>query len=361
MTTIIKDLAKRFGTTEALNNINVTIQDGEFIAILGPSGCGKTTLLRLLAGFDSPSEGSIMIGEEKVGNKHITLPPEKRNIGMVFQSFALWPHLNVKEHIKFPLLHHQFVPESVKRNVSERLNEILQIIDMTALADRMPSELSGGQKQRVALGRAIAPKPDVLLMDEPLSNLDAELRMEMRKEIQELHRLTKATIIYVTHDQSEALAMADRIVVMNKGRIEQIGTPQEIYSLPTTEFVASFVGKSNLVKGEWHDNYFIPVLAPNELWLDLGVSKSLKDKGIYPLRPEQVYISTAQSKGIQGIITSVQYQGKEIHYTVQSHEQTWTVHTDIMQTFQLGEHITLQIITNSSMDSKAKVNYQHSI
>ncbi|QDP39407.1 ABC transporter ATP-binding protein [Radiobacillus deserti] len=340
MTTVIKDLVRRFGTFEALKGINLDIQKGEFIAILGPSGCGKTTFLRLLAGFDSPTDGSIQMNGIEVGSRKATLPPEKRNIGMVFQSFALWPHLNVKEHMRFPLVHHRFVPKNM--NLEKRIQEVLDITELQDFANRMPNELSGGQKQRVALGRAIAPKPDILLMDEPLSNLDAELRMEMRREIQEIHRLTKATIVYVTHDQGEALAMADRIVVMNEGRIEQVGTPRDIYSFPSTEFVASFVGKANLIKGGWHGNHFVPELAPSLKWTDLGVSEELKKRNIYPLRPEQVELSYEED-GIPGVITSVQYQGKEIHYTVQTQDQSWVVHMDILHAFPLGESVFVRM------------------
>ncbi|MFD2630067.1 ABC transporter ATP-binding protein [Oceanobacillus kapialis] len=343
MTTTIEGLVKRFGQTTALKKIDIEIQDGEFIAILGPSGCGKTTLLRLLAGFDSPTEGNIIIGEKQVSSKHVTLPPEKRNIGMVFQSFALWPHLNVRKHIEFPLIHHQYVPADIKGNTAKRVDEVMNIIDLTELSNRMPSELSGGQKQRVALGRAIAPKPELLLMDEPLSNLDAELRMEMRKEIQELHRLTNATIVYVTHDQGEALAMADRIVVMNKGEIEQISTPQEIYSRPTSPFVANFVGKANLVEGTWDSDHFTPAQYPDIQWPDLGVSMELKKKGIYPVRPEQLRLSEGEHGGIKGRITSVQYQGKEIHYTVQAGGKDWVVHTGILERFELGGEVGLEL------------------
>ncbi|WP_058306371.1 ABC transporter ATP-binding protein [Gracilibacillus massiliensis] len=343
MTTIIENLVKRFDQTTALKKINVTIEDGEFIAILGPSGCGKTTLLRLLAGFDAPSSGNISIGDQRVSDNKMTLPPEKRNIGMVFQSFALWPHLNVRKHIEFPLLHHAYVPKDASSNISKRVDEVMEIIELTELANRMPSELSGGQKQRVALGRAIAPKPELLLMDEPLSNLDAELRMEMRKEIQELHRMTNATIVYVTHDQGEALAMADRIVVMNKGEIEQIGTPQEIYSRPNTSFVANFVGKANLIDGIWEADQFTPASNPDLTWPDLGVSVPLKKQGIYPVRPEQLTLMEDDREGIHGVITSVQYQGKEIHYTVQANGQAWLVHTDILQKFQLGQQVKLQL------------------
>ncbi|SFL55936.1 iron(III) transport system ATP-binding protein [Gracilibacillus orientalis] len=359
MTIAINQLSKEFDGFQALKKIDLQVRDEEFIAILGPSGCGKTTLLRLLAGFLSPSEGEIVIGNATVGNLQQTLPPERRNIGMVFQSFALWPHLNVEEHIRFPLMHHRFVSDAIKRKQHDRIKEVLQMIDLEAFADRMPNELSGGQKQRVALARAIAPQPELLLMDEPLSNLDAELRMEMRSEIQTLHQLTKATIVYVTHDQGEALAMADRIVVMNQGEIEQIGTPSQIYSKPISPFVARFVGKANLVEGDWNDNYFTPSLSPTTQWPDTGVVSEMKQRNIYPVRPEQFRMSAdnQDESGLPGLINSVQFQGKEIHYTVQISNQTWTVHTDVSQQFSLGEQVYLHLFVPHNMEQK-NLNHQ---
>ncbi|MFC4401914.1 ABC transporter ATP-binding protein [Gracilibacillus xinjiangensis] len=341
----IRQICKNFDQFEALKNINLAIKDGEFIAILGPSGCGKTTLLRLLAGFLSPTEGSIVIGDREVGTPSRTLPPEKRNIGMVFQSFALWPHLNVKDHIRFPIQHHRFIPSELKKNFNERIQEVLSMVNLERYAERMPNELSGGQKQRVALARAIAPKPELLLMDEPLSNLDAELRMEMRNEIQKLHRLTKATIVYVTHDQGEALAMADRIVVMNNGKIEQVGTPAEIYTKPRTPFVAKFVGKANLVKGVWNNDHFIPDLFPSAQWTDIGVDQEMKSYGYYPIRPEQIELAKEQQyeTSIPGVIASVQYQGKEIQYIVHVLGQDWSVHSDVMDHYELREQVFIQI------------------
>ncbi|WP_208591986.1 ABC transporter ATP-binding protein [Gracilibacillus suaedae] len=341
----ISQISKQFDQFTALKDIQLSIEPGEFIAILGPSGCGKTTLLRLLAGFLSPTAGSIEIGESQVGTAKRSLPPEQRNIGMVFQSFALWPHLNVKDHIRFPIQHHRFVPSALKKNEAKRVEEVLKMVDLESFADRMPSELSGGQKQRVALARAIAPKPELLLMDEPLSNLDAELRMEMRNEIQSIHRLTGATIVYVTHDQGEALAMADRIVVMNQGEIEQVGTPPEIFARPKTPFVAKFVGKANLVKGSWKEGKFTPESLPNVQWQDNGIEEGMKNQGYYPARPEQLQLTKDQDiqNAIPAVITSVQYQGKEIHYLVQALEQEWSVHADIFDKFDLGEQVYIQL------------------
>jgi iron(III) transport system ATP-binding protein len=342
MSTQIKNVEKRFGSFQALQQINLEIREGEFVAILGPSGCGKTTLLRLLAGFDSPTSGEVLMNNKLVANETSFLPPEKRNIGMVFQSFALWPHMNVRDHIRFPLKHHQFLNEDHKSSINQRVDEVLKMVDMNHLGERMPSELSGGQKQRVALARAIAPKPGLLLMDEPLSSLDAELRMGMRREIQQLHHVTKASIVYVTHDQSEALAMADTIVVMNNGKIEQVGTPKEIYSSPITPFVASFVGKANVIKGKWEGTTFSPFDQHSIKWDGTAVTEELREKNLFPARPEQLEISY-HADGVKGIITNVQYQGKEIHYTVRVEGEQWVVHQDVFTKFSIGDEVYVHL------------------
>ncbi|WP_394187084.1 ABC transporter ATP-binding protein [Metabacillus halosaccharovorans] len=342
MTTQIKNVEKSFGSFRALQQINLDINEGEFVAILGSSGCGKTTLLRLLAGFDSPTSGEVLMKNQIVANGTSFLPPEKRNIGMVFQSFALWPHMNVRDHIRFPLKHHQFLSEDLKKSIDIRVDEVLKMVDMHHLGERMPSELSGGQKQRVALARAIAPKPALLLMDEPLSSLDAELRMSMRKEIQQLHHLTGASIVYVTHDQSEALAMADKIVVMNKGKIEQVGTPKEIYSSPTSPFVASFVGKANLIQGKWEGAAFYPFHQQSIKWDGTPVTEKLRRENLFPARPEQLEISFRED-GIKGVITNVQYQGKEIHYTVTIEDEQWVIHQGLDAMFSIGEEVYIHL------------------
>lgn len=342
MSTQIKNVEKSFGPFKALHQINLEIKEGEFVAILGPSGCGKTTLLRLLAGFDSPTSGEVFMKNEVIANATSFLPPEKRNIGMVFQSFALWPHMNVRDHIRFPLKHHQFISEELKTSIDSRVDEVLKMVDLYHLGDRMPSELSGGQKQRVALARAIAPKPALLLMDEPLSSLDAELRMSMRREIQKLHHVTKASIVYVTHDQGEALAMADKIVVMNKGHIEQVGTPKEIYRSPITPFVASFVGKANLIEGKWDGDNFYPFHQQSIKWNGTPVTPELREKNIFPARPEQLEISFRDG-GVKGVITNIQYQGKEIHYTVAINNEQWIIHQDIFTAFSIGDEVTVTL------------------
>lgn len=344
MSTQFVEVSKCFGDFEALKSIRLTFHPGEFIAILGPSGCGKTTLLRMLAGFEAPTTGEIYMNGQLVGTAEYALPPEKRNIGMVFQSFALWPHMKVKEQVEFPLLHHRCVSHELKARKEERVAEVLKMVGLEHLTDRMPSELSGGQKQRVSLARAIAPKPSLLLMDEPLSSLDVELRMEMRREIQELHRLTQAGIIYVTHDQGEALAMADRIVVMKDGRVEQIGTPKEIYENPQTLFVSTFVGKANLIAGQWVGNRFRPKSAHGGVeWGHPGIPDAFREQQLYPVRPEQ-FLMVREGPGIRGWVTNLQYQGKEVFYTVDIGSQQLEVHGSIHKPFRMKEEVYLRFM-----------------
>ncbi|WP_067726799.1 ABC transporter ATP-binding protein [Oceanobacillus damuensis] len=344
MSTTLAKVNKRFGKFQALQNIDLTIKEGEFLAILGPSGCGKTTLLRLLAGFESPTDGTIEIDQKEVANSRKVTPPEQRNVSMVFQSFALWPHLNVREHIQFAMDHHRFVDPSWKEKgkTAARIDDVLHTVGLCDFEKRMPGELSGGQKQRVSLARAIAPEPKLLLMDEPLSNLDAELRMEMRHEIQKLHRLTKASILYVTHDQGEALAMADRIVVMNRGEIEQIGTPEEIYYHPKTPFVATFVGKANLFKGSWDGSTFQH--SPTGVtWKDYGISQQLKEANFFPIRPEQISLSIPDSRENQilGKIMTRQFQGKEYHYSIEHDGSIIVAHLPLDKKFEIGKTIAI--------------------
>jgi len=341
----IDGLKKNYRNFTALHDINLELLNGEFIAILGPSGCGKTTLLRLLAGFMKPTDGTITIDNEIAASSSKLVPPEKRNISMVFQSFALWPHMTVEEHIQFPLKHHRFGKTNAKEEQAIRVAEALEMVGLSHLKDRYPAELSGGQKQRVSLARAIVPKPSLLLMDEPLSALDAELRMEMRREIGAIHRKLGTTIIYVTHDQGEALAMADRIVVMNQGQIEQIGTPESIYNAPQSVFVSTFVGKSNLIKGEWvKEDRFIPADFPTVSWLDIGISSEIKAQNLYPVRPEQWKLGEADENQMTGTVQFAQFQGNEIHYSIQSGEETINVYASVFEKrFLPGDLVSLSI------------------
>ncbi len=232
-------IQKRFGDVAAVVDFNLAVERGEFVSFLGPSGCGKTTTLRMIAGFERPTAGSIVVDAKEITDQ----APNQRNIGMVFQSYALFPNMNVADNIGFGLK----VRKQPKAQIARRVEELLGLIHLQGRGDRYPYQLSGGQQQRVALARALAIEPQVLLLDEPLSALDAKIRVALRKEIRSIQRQLGITTVYVTHDQEEALSLSDRVVVMNEGRIEQIGTPAEIYNFPATPFVASFVGTLNLV------------------------------------------------------------------------------------------------------------------
>ncbi|RLJ58911.1 carbohydrate ABC transporter ATP-binding protein (CUT1 family) [Litoreibacter meonggei] len=240
----IHEIRKSYGAVEVIRGLNIDIYDGEFLALVGPSGCGKSTLLRMIAGLEPINGGTISIGDRVVNN----LPPSERDIAMVFQTYALYPHKSVAENMGFALK----VAKADKAEIDRRVTEAAEILSLTEYLDRKPRHLSGGQRQRVAMGRAIVRDPQVFLFDEPLSNLDAKLRIQMRTEIKELHQRLKTTTVFVTHDQIEAMTLADRIVVMQGGNIEQVGTPLELYDNPTNEFVATFIGapSMNLLSGD---------------------------------------------------------------------------------------------------------------
>jgi iron(III) transport system ATP-binding protein len=248
----IKNLTKSFNgkesTSRALKGISLDVADGEIFTLLGPSGCGKTTTLRSIAGLEKPDGGEIWIGDKLVfsSERQLSLPPEKRDIGMVFQSYAIWPHMTVAENVAYPLISKKVQ----KKEIEKRVDEILELVGLSKMKNRPTPNLSGGQQQRVALARALIYKPKVLLFDEPLSNLDAKLREQMREEIKNLQRRIGITAVYVTHDQEEALAISDRIAVFNEGNIEQMSKPYELYENPQSHFVAEFIGSANFLKGK---------------------------------------------------------------------------------------------------------------
>lgn len=280
----IKGVTKSFGNIKVLQEFNQEFEDGEFITLLGPSGCGKTTMLRLIAGFEKPSSGEIYIGDKLVSSEKEFVPPEKRGIGMVFQSYAVWPHMNVFDNIAYPLK----IQKLNKEEIEKRVSDVLKIVHLEQYRDRFPSELSGGQQQRVALGRALVAQPEILLLDEPLSNLDAKLREEMRYEIKEITKKLKITVIYVTHDQIEAMTMSDRIVLINKGEVQQVASPKEIYSKPKNMFVANFVGKVDFLRAKVENDR---IILNNSNGQSLPNTSSLKGNVVVAIRPENVILA----------------------------------------------------------------------
>jgi iron(III) transport system ATP-binding protein len=249
----LRGLTKRYGDLAVVDDISLTIDHGRLVCLLGPSGCGKTTTLRLIAGFVEPTAGEVRVGSQVISSPARTVPPERRNMSMIFQSYALWPHMTVAQNVAYGLELRKIDRATIKK----KLAVILETTHLSPLADRYPGELSGGQQQRVALARALVVEPQTLLLDEPLSNLDANLREEMRFEVRRLHDEYRYTTVYVTHDQSEAMTTADLIAVMNGGKIEQAGSPEDIYDRPRSEFVARFIGSSNVVKGKVLDDSHI--------------------------------------------------------------------------------------------------------
>lgn len=343
MSVEISHLCKYYGTTKALDDVSLTIADGEFLAILGPSGCGKTTLLRSIAGFARPTGGTISSDGTLYSSGNVMVPTEDRKLGMVFQSFALWPHMKVRENVEFPL--------KSKRNAGltaaqreDKVKDTLEAVGLREYSERYPDELSGGQKQRVALARAIVERPRLLLMDEPLSALDAALKLDMRAEIQNIHHMTGATIVYVTHDQSEAMAMADRILIMRNGKIEQIGTPWEIYFHPATEFAATFVSKCNLFPGRWEgDAFYIQRDGEWRIFANRKVSGTFHREQVLPLRPDELIFS-GSNDGVPGRIINRQFAGQSFIYKVKCAEEIYTVRTDSGTLKDEGEETFLKAV-----------------
>lgn len=313
---VLKDIVKEYvapnkSIFRAVNCINLTIPAGEFITLLGPSGCGKTTTLRMIAGFETPTQGDIYLGNERIND----LTPDKRDTAMVFQSYALFPHYNVFNNIAYGLRLKRMKDKEINRKVGD----IISLVGLEGMEERFPNQISGGQQQRVALARALVMEPGVMLFDEPLSNLDAKLRVYMRTEIRKIQRRLKLTSVYVTHDQAEAMSLSDRIIVMNQGIIEQVGTPQEIYQRPASRFVADFIGRANFFPAE------IKSCEPDKVTVEaLGcifevanINEKLYEVGtavICMIRPEAVEI---QKEGaLEGVIETSTYMGENQEYII---------------------------------------------
>jgi len=308
----IKNAVKRYGKTTIISDLSLEIKEGEFFTLLGPSGCGKTTLLRMIAGFNSIEGGDFYFNDKRIN----LIDPAKRNIGMVFQNYAIFPHLTVKNNVAFGLKNRKYP----KDKIGTETQKFLELMKIDEFKDRMPNKLSGGQQQRVALARALVIQPDVLLMDEPLSNLDAKLRVEMRLTIKEIQNRVGITTVYVTHDQEEAMAISDRIAVMKDGVIQHIGKPKDIYQRPANLFVASFIGRTNLLnatakvqgKGlalEFKDGFTAVMNNVQPEFLK-------NQKVIVSIRPEEFRISEGEESGLRGIVDSSIFLGLNTHYYV---------------------------------------------
>ena len=341
---IIKHALKKYGDNVIIPDLNLDIHEGEFFTLLGPSGCGKTTLLRMIAGFNSIEGGDFYFGEKRIND----LDPAKRNIGMVFQNYAIFPHYTVRKNVEFGLRNKKFPKDKIK-DQSEKFMKLMQI---DQYADRMPERLSGGQQQRVALARALCIEPDVLLMDEPLSNLDAKLRVEMRTVIKNIQHNVGITTVYVTHDQEEAMAVSDRIAVMNAGVIQHIGTPKSIYQRPANLFVATFIGRSNVIKGKLvveNGKTFLETLSGYRAEIDTVRTEQQKAQDIVlSVRPEEFLLDRDSTEGISAVVDDCVFLGLNTHYFVHlsSGEEVEIIQeSSIDSIIQPGSEIKLRINT----------------
>lgn len=339
---VIKNAVKKYGDYKAVNNANLNIQEGELFTLLGPSGCGKTTLLRMIAGFNPIDEGEIAFGDKVIND----IPAHKRNIGMVFQNYAIFPHMSVFNNVAYGLK----ARKMDKKEIQKRVIEALQMVQMEQYKDRQPSQLSGGQQQRIALARAIVIHPDVLLMDEPLSNLDAKLRVQMRTIIRKLQKDLKITTIYVTHDQEEALAISDRIAVMKLGVIQQVGTPVEIYKDPQNTFVGDFIGTSNFLKGTAKKGSEGTEVTLSGKKVNLQLKRDYTGEVIVSARPEEIIIDEPKSSELQGEIVIGTFLGDFINYEIKLvNGQVIEVNEytkDVSRIRQAGDKVSVILIPN---------------
>ena len=326
----IRDAVKKYGDNTIISDLSLDIKEGEFFTLLGPSGCGKTTLLRMIAGFNSIEGGDFYFGDTRIND----MDPAKRNIGMVFQNYAIFPNMTVENNVAFGLKNRKLP----KEEIASKTDQFLKLMKIDEYRDRMPERLSGGQQQRVALARALAITPDVLLMDEPLSNLDAKLRVEMRTVIKQIQNEVGITTVYVTHDQEEAMAVSDRIAVMNNGDIQQIGTPKILYQRPANLFVATFIGHTNVIDGELkieNGDAYLYLPGNYKVKMDTIRKECMKDQKVKAsIRPEELVVDLNNKEGIKAWIDDAVFLGLNTHYFVH---------------FEDGE--TAEIVQESKIDS----------
>ncbi len=348
----IRGLHKRYGDVAAVDGLDLDVKPGELVALLGPSGCGKTTTLRVVAGFLSPDSGEVWVGDRCLSSPATVIPPERRRMGMIFQSYALWPHMTVAQNVAYGLRFNG-VPRTEREG---KVTEMLRVVQLAGYEQRYPGELSGGQQQRVAVARALVVEPEILLLDEPLSNLDASLREEMRFEIRRLHETFGITTLYVTHDQSEAMVISDRVAVLDQGRVAQIGTAEELFERPRTRFVAEFIGKTNLIEGtaERSDTF---VRGP----LRLRVFDANLTPGpvVLSIRPHQIALgpaslappSSAGENVLRATVLRASYLGDAVDYQVQldGGDLVLRVAGPITRRFRPGDAVTLTVLQCSAV------------
>jgi multiple sugar transport system ATP-binding protein len=343
----IKNLTKKYEGTVAVENLNLEIKDGEFFILLGPSGCGKSTALLCLAGLLEPDSGEILLGDKFVTSveRHIYVPPQKRGVAMVFQDYALYPHMSVFENIAFPLK----VGGKSKADVETRVDAAAKSLGISQLLDRKPKQLSGGQRQRVALGRAIVREPEVFLMDEPLANLDAKLRVHMRAELKKLHQELGTTTVYVTHDQVEAMSMGDRIAILKDGILQQVGTPEDVYDHPRNMFVGGFIGspamnmlEGNLVKkdGNIQVNLGISAFELPDCAKE-AVKEAKRSEVVLGVRPEHTRITKHQKNTIEAKVSFVELIGRELHVHLAAREEPLVAIAEPTERLEVGQQVWL--------------------
>ena len=348
----IRGLRKRYGDVAAVDGLDLEVKPGELVALLGPSGCGKTTTLRVVAGFLAPDSGEVWVGDRCLSSPATVIPPERRRMGMIFQSYALWPHMTVAQNVAYGLRFNG-VPRTEREG---KVTEMLRVVQLAGYEQRYPGELSGGQQQRVAVARALVVEPEILLLDEPLSNLDASLREEMRFEIRRLHETFGITTLYVTHDQSEAMVISDRVAVLDQGRVAQIGTAEELFERPRTRFVAEFIGKTNLIEGtaERSDTF---VRGP----LRLRVFDANLTPGpvVLSIRPHQIALgpasvaspSSAGENVLRATVLRASYLGDAVDYQVQldGGDLVLRVAGPITRRFRPGDAVVLTVLQCSAV------------
>jgi iron(III) transport system ATP-binding protein len=339
------NVVKRYGETTVVDGITFSVAPGEFFTLLGPSGCGKTTTLRLLAGLETPDAGEITLQGRTLAApaRNILVPIDKRNMGMVFQSYAIWPHLTVFENVAFPLR----VRGESRETIRKRVLEALEVVGLTGFEDRGSTELSGGQQQRVALARAIVYTPALLLLDEPLSNLDVKLREQMREELHALHKRLNLAVVYVTHDQAEALALSDRIAVVNQGKLEQVGSPAEVYEHPHTRFVGDFLGRTIILKGTMHKDAgqsVVDVQGAGRVMVNGDISFG-EGAGVRILsRPEDISLLPAGELApnqVAGKVEHVAYMGDHLEYTIEAAGRTLLMPASKRDNYPIGAGVRL--------------------